>query len=90
MATQVIPCLSGLLLDPEKAVRDKAFNSFDVYINKLKSIAESMPDSKIAPPVDPTGSSISSTMLTPEEGSAGDGWRWLGNEHNIERKKKEK
>jgi SCY1-like protein 1 len=46
VASKIIPCISSVLVDPERTVRDQAFVSLEIYVSRLKLHAEKIPDTR--------------------------------------------
>ena len=46
-ATKVLPALCPSLVDKEKLVREQAYKAFDLYVQRIKTYAESLPDTII-------------------------------------------
>ncbi|KAK2045988.1 ARM repeat-containing protein [Colletotrichum somersetense] len=74
-ALRIMPALCPLLIDKEKMIRDQASKTMDVYVQKVKKAATSMPDS-VLPPQGAEGP-VGPRMSTPQpnEGSASS---WAG------------
>ena len=73
-ACRLLPALCPLILDKEKLVRDQAVKTIDVYMQRIRKAASSMPDS-ILPPQS-TGDSVArmSTPQPSEQASSWAGW----------------
>ncbi|KAK4219558.1 armadillo-type protein [Rhypophila decipiens] len=69
-ATRIMPSICPLLIDKEKLVRDQAVKAMDVYVQKIRKAAASMPDSVLPP------ESAGPRMSTPQptESSAAASW----------------
>ncbi|KAH7011691.1 armadillo-type protein [Ilyonectria destructans] len=72
-ACRIIPVVSPLLIDKEKLIRDAANRTADVYLQKIRKAASSMPDSVLPPP---QASDAAPRMGTPQptENAGWTGW----------------
>lgn len=72
-ACRILPVISPALIDKEKIIRDSATRTMEVYLQKIKKAASSMPDTVLPPPQ--TTDSAAPRMGTPQpnENNAG-GW----------------
>lgn len=48
-ALRIIPAISPLLIDKEKVVRDQAFKTMDIYMQKIRKAAADMPETVLPP-----------------------------------------
>ncbi|KAI3333259.1 armadillo-type protein [Ustulina deusta] len=73
-ASRILPVVCPCLIDKEKLVRDQANKTVDIYIQRIRKAAESMPDS-ILPPSQ-TADGPGPRMSTPQssEASSWAGW----------------
>ncbi|KAF4982886.1 hypothetical protein FZEAL_1582 [Fusarium zealandicum] len=72
-ACRILPMVSPLLIDKEKIIRDAATRTMDVYIQRIKKAAASMPDSVLPPPQ--AADASAPRMSTPQPSdNAGPGW----------------
>ncbi|CAO3664461.1 unnamed protein product [Umbelopsis vinacea] len=46
-ATRIVPCISLVLLDKEKSVRNQAFKTLDVFVKRISVFAEAMPETAL-------------------------------------------
>ncbi|KAH6985926.1 armadillo-type protein [Ilyonectria sp. MPI-CAGE-AT-0026] len=72
-ACRIIPVVSPLLIDKEKLIRDAANRTADVYLQKIRKAASTMPDSVLPPP---QASDAAPRMGTPQptENAGWTGW----------------
>ncbi|KAK4191453.1 putative N-terminal kinase-like protein [Podospora australis] len=70
-ACRLLPVICPSLIDKEKLIRDQATKTVDIYINKLKKAAESMPDTALPPENAVSGNP---RMSTPQPESVGASW----------------
>jgi SCY1-like protein 1 len=75
-AMRILPTLCPLLLDKEKAIRDQASKTLDIYLQRTRKAAEAMPESA-APPPSTTDPSAAPRMSTPQP-SEGASASWAG------------
>ena len=73
-ATKILPALCPSLVDREKLVRDQATKSFDIYAQRIRKYATTLPDSVLPPPAAATANGTAPRMGTPQSDSAG----WTG------------
>ncbi|KAI2606347.1 ARM repeat-containing protein [Hypoxylon fragiforme] len=73
-ATRILPAICPSLLDKEKLVRDQANKTMEVYLQKIRKAATSMPDTVQPPPQ--TTEAPGPRMSTPQasEASSWAGW----------------
>lgn len=73
-ASKVMPAICPSLIDKEKMIRDQALKTLDVYMNKIKKAAASMPDTVLPP--QPATEGAGPRMSTPQasEASSWTGW----------------
>ncbi|KAL9640554.1 MAG: hypothetical protein Q9164_000220 [Protoblastenia rupestris] len=73
-ATKILPALCPSLVDKESLVRDQANKSFDVYVQRIRKYATTLPDTISPPTAAATTNGVVTRMGTPQNGSAG----WTG------------
>ncbi|KAK2004203.1 ARM repeat-containing protein [Colletotrichum falcatum] len=75
-ALRIMPVLCPLLVDKEKLIRDQASKTMDVYIQKVKKAAASMPDSALPPQgaEGPGGPRMSTPQPNEASASSWAGW----------------
>ncbi|TGJ84023.1 hypothetical protein E0Z10_g4737 [Xylaria hypoxylon] len=73
-ATRILPVICPSLIDKEKLVRDQANKTMDIYLQRIRKVAESMPDSVLPP--SQTADGAAPRMSTPQssEASSWTGW----------------
>lgn len=73
-AVRILPVVAPMLLDKEKVVRDSANRTMDVYLQKIRKAAATMPDSVLPPPQ--TADAQAPRMGTPQatESAGWTGW----------------
>lgn len=74
-AARIMPTVCPLLIDKEKLVRDQAAKTIDVYLQKIRKAAASMPDSVLPPE---TGASAGPRMSTPQPAESSATASWAG------------
>lgn len=74
MALKIMPAVCPLLVDKEKLVRDQASKTLDIYVQRVRKAAASMPDTAL--PATTTGQPGGPRMSTPQpsDGSSWTGW----------------
>ncbi|KAI9798275.1 MAG: hypothetical protein M1833_004847 [Piccolia ochrophora] len=74
-ATKLMPAICPSLVDKEKLIRDQANKTLDVYAQRVRKYASTLPDSALPPPnsTDSTGASVP-RMSTPQNDSTWTGW----------------
>lgn len=72
-ACRIIPVVSPALIDKEKIIRDSATRTMEVYLQRIKKAAASMPDSVLPPPQTTDGSAPRMSTPQPNENTGG-GW----------------
>ena len=75
-ATRILPSICALLIDKEKLVRDQASKTMDIYIQKLKKAAASMPDTALPPSTTVEGSGP--RMSSPQPNGSASSASWAG------------
>ncbi|KAK5663068.1 hypothetical protein OQA88_6484 [Cercophora sp. LCS_1] len=73
-ANRIIPSVSPLLVDKEKLIRDQANKTIEVYLQKIRKAAASMPDSVLPPETNSVGGPRMSTPQPAESSSAASAW----------------
>lgn len=73
-ANRIIPSVSPLLVDKEKLIRDQANKTIEVYLQKIRKAAASMPDSALPPETTSAGGPRMSTPQPTESSSAASAW----------------
>lgn len=74
-ANRILPALCPCLIDKEKLIREQTNKTMDVYLQRIRKSAASMPDTALPPPT--TGEAASSStprMSTPQPSDAGSSW----------------
>ncbi|CAD6445220.1 d5e0a73f-ea7e-42b9-bde2-a327e15f8796 [Sclerotinia trifoliorum] len=74
-ANRILPALCPCLIDKEKLIREQTNKTMDVYLQRIRKSAASMPDTALPPPT--TGEAASSStprMSTPQPTDAGSSW----------------
>ncbi|SPN97476.1 probable protein kinase family protein [Cephalotrichum gorgonifer] len=69
-ATRILPSVCPSLLDKEQVIRDQASKTVDVYLQKVRKAAESMPASAL-PPTNTSDGSAAPRMGTPQPAEGG-------------------
>ncbi|KAI9691314.1 MAG: hypothetical protein M1820_009777 [Bogoriella megaspora] len=74
-ATKILPALCPSLLDKEKLVRDQANKTLDVYLQRVRKHATTLPDT-LQPPSSSSGATAGSAprMGTPQNDTSWAGW----------------
>ncbi|KAL8702199.1 MAG: hypothetical protein Q9224_000114 [Gallowayella concinna] len=73
-AVKILPSLCPSLIDKEKLVRDQAGKTFDIYVQRLRKHASTMPDSML-PPATTTGANGAMPRIgTPQTDTGWAGW----------------
>jgi SCY1-like protein 1 len=76
VANRIMPVICPLLIDKEKLVRDQAAKTLDIYLQKVKKAASSMPETALPPQSsDPAGGAPRMSTPQPSESSAA---AWAG------------
>lgn len=75
-AARLLPAICPLLIDKEKLVRDQAHKTLDVYIQKVKKAAASMPDTVLPP--QPTGDHTPAPRMSTPQPSESSSAGWAG------------
>lgn len=76
-AGRIIPAISPCLMDKEKLVRDQANKAIDVYLQRVRKFASTMPDSVLPPPSTAENSaSATPRMATPQPSEAASWTGW--------------
>ncbi|KAL8822646.1 MAG: hypothetical protein Q9191_006618 [Dirinaria sp. TL-2023a] len=70
-AIKILPALCPSLIDKEKLVRDQANKCFDVYVQRTRKYANTLPDSVLPPP---NTNGAAPRMSTPQNESTWAGW----------------
>lgn len=73
-ATRIMPAICPLLVDKEKLVRDQATKTLDIFMQKIRKAAASMPDTALPPPTTEGTSAPRMGTPQPSEGSSWTGW----------------
>lgn len=71
-ASRVLPVVCPCLIDKEKLIRDSANRTLDVYLQKIRKAAASMPDSVLPPPQ--IADTAAPRMGTPQPTTESAGW----------------
>ncbi|CAF3609820.1 hypothetical protein SNK03_003567 [Fusarium graminearum] len=72
-ACRILPVISPALIDKEKIIRDSATRTMEVYLQKIKKAASSMPDTVLPPPQAADGAAPRMGTPQPNENNAA-GW----------------
>lgn len=72
-ACKLLPIMCPSLVDKEKIIRDQAQKSVEIYITRIRSFADTMPDT-ILPPPGPTPNTDGPRMGTPANDTSWAGW----------------
>ncbi|KAH7148691.1 armadillo-type protein [Dactylonectria macrodidyma] len=73
-ACRIIPVFSPLLIDKEKLIRDAANRTMDVYLQKIRKAASSMPDTVLPPPQATDAAAPRMGTPQPTENAGWTGW----------------
>lgn len=73
-ATKILPSVCPSLVDKEKLVRDTANRTFDVFVQRIRKFATSLPDTVLPPPTTTAAGNAAPRMGTPQNDAAG----WAG------------
>ncbi|KAG4412261.1 hypothetical protein IFR04_014610 [Cadophora malorum] len=73
-ASRILPALCPSLIDKEKLVRDQANKTMDIYMQRIRKFAATMPDS-VLPPTTETSATPTPRMSTPQPSEAAS---WAG------------
>ncbi|KAI9143544.1 armadillo-type protein [Paraphysoderma sedebokerense] len=75
LATKIVPSIAPCTIDTEKSIRTQAFKAISVFIKKLETIAESMPETAapVPNPNQPQQSSVPGSGV-PTAVSSSDNW----------------
>jgi SCY1-like protein 1 len=73
-ASKLLPIMCPSLVDKEKMIRDQAQKSVDIYINRIRKFAASMPDTVLPAPGLTAGGSAAPRMGTPANDTSWAGW----------------
>lgn len=74
-ACRILPVISPALIDKEKIIRDSATRTMEVYLQKIKKAASSMPDTVLPPPQAADSAAPRMSTPQPNENTAGS---WAG------------
>ena len=72
-ATKMLPAICPSLVDKEKMIRDQANKTLNIYLERVRKHAATMPDSVLPPPE--TASAPGTRVQTPQPGV---GSQWMG------------
>jgi SCY1-like protein 1 len=77
-ANRILPALCPSLIDKEKIIRDQATKTIEVYLQKVRKFAASMPETVLPPPstVENTNGSSTPRMSTPQPSEAASWTGW--------------
>lgn len=74
-ANRILPALCPCLIDKEKLIRDQTNKTMDVYLQRIRKSAATMPDTALPPPTTSEAASSSTPrMSTPQPSDAGASW----------------
>lgn len=74
-ASRILPSLCPCLVDKEKLVRDQANKTLDMYLQRVRKFATTMPDSVLPPPTTSEATATTPRMSTPQPSEAAS---WAG------------
>lgn len=74
-ASKILPSLCPCLIDKEKLVRDQANKTMDMYLQRVRKFASTMPDSVLPPPATSDATATTPRMSTPQPSEAAS---WAG------------
>ncbi|RFU76481.1 kinase family [Trichoderma arundinaceum] len=74
-ANRVLPVICPALIDKEKMIRDQASRAMDIYLQKVRKAAASMPDTVLPPPQSTDAATVQVSAAQP---SASSGSSWAG------------
>lgn len=77
-ANRILPALCPSLIDKEKLIRDQANKTMDIYLQRIRKFASSMPDSVLPPPstTEATSGGAAPRMSTPQPSEAASWTGW--------------
>ncbi|KAL8785548.1 MAG: hypothetical protein Q9213_003296 [Squamulea squamosa] len=73
-ATKVLPALCPLLIDKEKLVRDQASKTFDIYIQRIRKHASTLPDTALTSSATTAANGAMPRIGTPQNDTGWAGW----------------
>ncbi|KAI0521888.1 armadillo-type protein [Xylaria bambusicola] len=73
-ASRILPVICPSLIDKEKLVRDQANKTVDIYLQRIRKAAASMPDTVIPPSQTADGTGPRMSTPQPSEASSWAGW----------------
>ncbi|KAL2073822.1 hypothetical protein VTL71DRAFT_11148 [Oculimacula yallundae] len=75
-ASRILPVLCPSLIDKEKLVRDQAVKTMDIYMQRVRKFASTMPDTVLPPPAAESSATNAPRMSTPQlsEAASWTGW----------------
>ncbi|KAI2640101.1 armadillo-type protein [Xylaria nigripes] len=73
-ATRILPAVCPSLIDKEKLIRDQANKTMDIYLQRIRKAAESMPDSALPPTQSTEGAGPRISTVSSSEASSWTGW----------------
>lgn len=73
-AARIMPAICPLLVDKEKLVRDQATKTLDIFMQKIRKAAASMPDTVLPPPNTEGAGGPRMSTPQPSEGASWTGW----------------
>ncbi|KAI1778639.1 ARM repeat-containing protein [Hypoxylon cercidicola] len=73
-ATRILPVICPSLIDKEKLIRDQANKAMEVYLQRIRKAAASMPDTVQPPPQTTEGAGPRMSTPQPSEASSWAGW----------------
>ncbi|KAL9604089.1 MAG: hypothetical protein Q9179_001978 [Wetmoreana sp. 5 TL-2023] len=73
-AVKVLPALCPSLIDKEKLVRDQANKTFDIYIQRVRKHASTLPESVLPPSTTTTANGAMPRIGTPQNDTGWAGW----------------
>ena len=74
VANRVLPSLCPCLVDKEKLVRDQANKTMDLYLQRIRKFASSMPDTVLPPPSTVDASAQPAPRMSTPQSSEGSSW----------------
>jgi SCY1-like protein 1 len=74
-ASKILPSLCPCLIDKEKLIRDQANKTMEIYLQRVRKFASTMPDSVLPPPTTAEATATTPRMSTPQPSEAAS---WAG------------
>ena len=73
-ATKILPAISPSLVDKEKMVRDAANKTFDMYVQRIRKYANTLPDTILPPPATAAANGAPRMSTRSNEAAGWTGW----------------